>query len=1439
MHDQLRQSGYGLDLSGVWTRAVYTPLPYNDGDAVEERIADLLRGVSDRSVLSDELRPLCTDWPTLYHLGHVRANLLRPFEARLRDADVLEVGAGCGAITRYLGETAGQVLALEGSPRRARIARHRTTDLPNVSVVVDRFDGALQWPGGFDVVTLVGVLEYAGRFESGANPWLSMLNRARQLLKPGGVVLVAIENQLGLKYLLGAREDHAGVVGYGIEAQYKPGDARTFGRKVFSTLLTDAGFGAWDVLVPLPDYKCPRTIVSSAGLADATFDVAGLAAQSVTHDPQFRAGGLGAPERVWPTVAANGLMLDLANSFLIVAANEDAIPPADSLAWHYSTSRRRAFCKATRFFRKGETIHVEARRLGVDSPPAGGPLRFVPHEHGRYVPGEPLAATAVRIITSHQWRLEELISFFVEYLGHITTLVGQVERPMSVGQGEVPGEWIDALPQNLVVGSDGRATLIDREWISDTPIPVAFLVFRAVLSLTDLVTRMGQVDDPRVVTRLDLVESVLGGLGLEAGRHTLGRFVELESNLQRQVNGASGEFSIATLAANDLPRKTASDPGGVVPVEVLNAVLRGLAPDSTALRRHLTSRAYGANNPDVVEAGHHPYEHWMEQGFREGRLPTDAVERLTRELTAEHEVQRRIAADNAEALATRTVEVTTLEEALARQHEAAAVLRRRVEDRDRDLAAVYASTSWRVTRGLRGISRLARRVAPPYVPGDGVFRTVRWFYRRIPLPRRVKHHGRAAWMRRLFKYQQAPSVPAPLPAITALAPADGRREWASYAPFKARLVAHAETVRERLSPAAVDVLAISERDAPVAAGRIRFNPPDAPLVTILVPVYGGTALAVECLASLARARVRSSFEVIVADDASPDGTAEVLALVEGIRLRRNPVNVGFLRNCNLAFADARGAFTVILNSDVQVTDGWLDALVDVFDTYSDAGAAGPRILYPSGHLQEAGVALRPDATSDMVGLNDDPSRACYSFVRPVDYCSGAALMVRTGTLRELGGFDDAFAPAYCEDADLCLRLRARGLKSYYTPHATVVHHLSRTMSAISPEWKTRQVATNLATFTRRWAHHIASTSKVRVLAFYLPQFHAIPENDAWWGEGFTEWTNVLKARPNFEGHYQPRVPADLGYYDLADPTAMDRQAALARRYGIDGFVYYYYWFGGKRLLEMPLERLLATGRPDHPYCICWANENWSRRWDGRDQEILIGQAHSENDDRAVIRDIARHFGSALYIRVDGRPLVLVYRVELFPDFRETAARWRDACRADGHGEIYLAYVESHDLVHKGIEPSAFGCDASVEFPPLNMAERTTPSGALLNPQFQGAVGDYAATAFQFCTRELPGYTRFRGVMPGWDNTPRRQDHGFAFERSTPGVFQAWLEHVIAQTRAHRHGDERLVFVNAWNEWAEGAYLEPDQVFGHGYLEAVRNAKDAERLLRLDSYGLTA
>ncbi len=352
------------------------------------------------------------------------------------------------------------------------------------------------------------------------------------------------------------------------------------------------------------------------------------------------------------------------------------------------------------------------------------------------------------------------------------------------------------------------------------------------------------------------------------------------------------------------------------------------------------------------------------------------------------------------------------------------------------------------------------------------------------------------------------------------------------------------------------------------------------------------------------------------------------------------------------------------------------------------------------------------------------------------------------------------------------------------------------------------------------------SSDVRVIAFYLPQFHPIPENDRWWGEGFTEWTNVRRAVPNFAGHYQPHVPGELGYYDLRDPDVRDWQAALAREHGIDGFCYYYYWFNGKRLLERPLDEVYASGRPDFPFCVCWANENWTRRWDGREQDVLIAQHYSAEDARALIRTLIPLMRDRRYIRVDGRPLVLIYKVALIPDVRGMLSVWRDECREAGLGEIYAVSAVTTWFGN----PESLGFDAAVEFPPHgHLGERVNEKIAFTNPQFAGGVHSYRSYVAQLLTAPRPDFRLFRALLPGWDNTARRQDAGSTFVGSSPEVFQYWLEHALEQTRLRFHGDERLLFINAWNEWGEGCHLEPDRRYGRAYLEAVRNAKAAPRL----------
>ncbi|EGV19409.1 glycoside hydrolase family 99-like domain-containing protein [Thiocapsa marina] len=594
-----------------------------------------------------------------------------------------------------------------------------------------------------------------------------------------------------------------------------------------------------------------------------------------------------------------------------------------------------------------------------------------------------------------------------------------------------------------------------------------------------------------------------------------------------------------------------------------------------------------------------------------------------------------------------------------------------------------------------------------------------------------------------------------------------------------------------------------------------------PEVTILMPVYNQAGFTLCCLQSIAAAPPRASIEIIVIDDASTDETPEMLRAVSGIRHVRNDVNQGFLLSCNRGAALARGRYLHILNNDTQVQAGWLDALLDVFVHEPDTGIAGSKLIYPSGHLQEAGAALKRNGSVELIGLNEDPSDPLYGWRRRVDHCSGASILIEASLFNSLGGFDEVYAPAYYEDCDLSLRVQAAGRHVVYEPSSVVVHHLSISTNA-RPAEKLTRIAANSAIFLDRWQSTLDDLDTVKLIAFFLPQFHPIPENDLWWGKGFTEWTNVTRAKPNFSGHRQPHLPSDLGFYDLRLAETRQAQADLARHYGIYGFCYYHYWFAGKRLLQRPIDEMLASGKPDFPFCICWANESWSRRWDGREADILIAQQHSETDDLAFIRHLQPFLRDHRYIRINGRPLILVYRIELFPDPMHTAEIWREYCVRSGLGEIYLACVQSFGL---SSDPADFGFDAIVEFPPHDLSVPLETRPPLDNSAFSGQVYDYPATAERFMQRPLPDHRFFRTAMPSWDNTARRQDAGTIFLNSTPDLYEHWLSTLVTQSRRLNPPGERFVFVNAWNEWAEGNHLEPDQYYGHGYLEATRSALD--------------
>lgn len=540
-------TGYQLNPEkNIWSKPGYNGINYSDGDEVEDRIDNIIGQASDITSLSSELQQYCKDWPSLYHLSGMRANIVRPIvSGDIGDIDILEIGAGCGAITRYLGECGAHVLALEGSLRRAAIARSRTRDLGNVTVLADTFK-EFQCDHRFDVITLIGVLEYANLFIDQENPAVAMLERVLGLLKPKGKLIVAIENQLGLKYFAGAPEDHVGQPMYGIEGRYRKDQPHTYGRAVLAEIVQRAGFRSLAFLAPFPDYKLPISVITEAGFNSKDFDASALAWQTVRRDPQLPRYFTFSPELVWPFLFQNGIALEMANSFIVVASPDPAgvfLAP-DILAFQYSTDRRAAYCKETVFRRtKGGDIEVANKGLGVSGAVDEDGSRVVIFnipDTTTYSVGVLFSRELLRIVTSDGWSVEQVGVFLRDYIAIVESLIkklhGKAYDTVTLAT-RLPGLFFDAIPANIIIKNDGTAALIDREWSYREPVELGYLLFRTLHSAIAGCSVFAKNSDGVHFTRKSFIFEGFKAAGFFLTEEDYERYIEKEVLMQQQVTG--------------------------------------------------------------------------------------------------------------------------------------------------------------------------------------------------------------------------------------------------------------------------------------------------------------------------------------------------------------------------------------------------------------------------------------------------------------------------------------------------------------------------------------------------------------------------------------------------------------------------------------------------------------------------------------------------------------------------------------------------------------------------------------------------------------------------------------------------------------------------------------------------------------------------------------
>ncbi len=354
---------------------------------------------------------------------------------------------------------------------------------------------------------------------------------------------------------------------------------------------------------------------------------------------------------------------------------------------------------------------------------------------------------------------------------------------------------------------------------------------------------------------------------------------------------------------------------------------------------------------------------------------------------------------------------------------------------------------------------------------------------------------------------------------------------------------------------------------------------------------------------------------------------------------------------------------------------------------------------------------------------------------------------------------------------------------------------------------------------------------IKLFAFYLPQMYPTVENDNWWGKGTTEWNNVCRAVPNFLGHYQPRLPGELGYYDLRLLDNIKRQVELAKMYGVFGFCFYYYWFDGKRLLDRPLDSFIRAKDINFPFCLCWCNESWTSAFvSGAASKVIMEQNSSESSYKKFIEDFSKYLKDERYYTINGKKVMLVYRVQDIPNSKEVLKYWREYCMNEGIGELYIIGCwrpgEAYDAKEKGF-------DAAFEFQAASIMKYCNT----INHRIKFVCDKFTGKIFSY--RELvekeiykKNYSRdklYHAIFPMWDNTPRRNNRNATiFHEANPYLYKVWLKEMIANNNNRTDIDDNLGFINSWNEWGEGSYIEPDKYYGYAYLNATKEAIEESR-----------
>jgi GT2 family glycosyltransferase/SAM-dependent methyltransferase len=1015
---------------------------YSDGVEVEERLLRTVANAKDRSTFSQELAESICDWPGEYHFSRFRHCLVRPLELHAGDR-VLELGCGCGAITRFLGEIGAKVVAVEGSLPRARVAAERCRELSNVRVVVDdilRFETDER----FDCILLIGVLEYAALYSGREKPFEHYLQAVTRFLAPGGRVVIAIENKVGLKYFNGCGEDHVGIPFFGVQDLYGTRTARTFGRRELIALLSAAGLSQVRFYYPFPDYKLPSVVLSENALTDPGFDAIDLLARCHARDYT------GSPYRgfdealAFSVLHANGLLADLSNSFLIVAT-PDKEPPARTteLAFVWSVNRAPEVCTQTTFVRDGSGIRVLKEPL--TSSPSGSRAvdesLAITHQVSEsvYRPGRQLLWNLLRAragggdVESIVQALRPWMEFLLEHARVSPAQVADVWDDLpKLSSYVLAGEFLDCTPFNLL-NIDGELVPIDDEWRSKNDISLGWVVTRGVLWSMPSGMSAGSF----VPSILELIEALCASFDLAVSEADLEAWLGQEADFQKLVTG--------------------------YPCEPLTTgrTFRGMRPfvgEISSLKQTVSSlqQTVAAREVDVANL---------------------------RAMLGERE--------------------TELDQLKARASSSSAELAKRTEQ----LNSVLQSRAWRLTAPLRAVAKLrprfyrkARQMKrdSQLIARSGLF-DVEWYLSQNP---DVATHGAdpiAHYLKRgafegrdpsrAFSSQwyldQNPDVRAagfnPLIHYLRFGATEGRiPSPTGEAAILKQTLAEAQKDWDNLGHSRLQQLLHSD-------DRVVFPATDNPTVSIILVFYNKAHLSLLCLDSILE-NADVPYEVVMVNNCSSDETNRLLERVGGATIINNTANLGFGDACMQGAEQARGEYLCFLNNDTLLQPHALSSALASFREGSKVGVVGGKILLANGSLQEAGSMIWSDGSALGYGRGDDPNLPQYEFRRPVDYCSGVFWVTTQALFRQLGGFSRMFSPAYYEDSDYCMQAWEAGYSVLYEPTAIIRHYESA--SSDGNEAAKPAMAINQQKFRDKWndrllkhlPYSIANIQRARISA---------------------------------------------------------------------------------------------------------------------------------------------------------------------------------------------------------------------------------------------------------------------------------------------------------------------------------------------------------------------